>query len=525
MEKTYQNNPAGSENNQRGLGKNKFLESFRNESGKLPPQALELEEAVLGALMIEKDALTTVVDILQQTSFYKEAHQRIYNAIIQLFGKSEPIDMLTVTTQLRSNGELEFIGGASYLVKLTNKVNSAANIEFHARIITQSAIKRDMIKIAGEILKDAYEDTTDVFNLLDKIEQNFFEISERNIRKNYADASTIMRATIEELEKKKNNKDGLTGVASGFTALDRITSGWQNTELTIIAARPAMGKTAFVLSMARNMAIDYGMPVALFSLEMASVQLITRLISSETGLSSEKLRTGKLEKHEWEQLSTKVKNLEKAPLYIDDTPSLSIFDLRAKARRLVSQHGIRIIIVDYLQLMTAGGNGKGGGNREQEISTISRNLKALAKELNVPVIALSQLSRAVETRGSSKRPLLSDLRESGAIEQDADIVSFIYRPEYYKIEEWDDDEQSPTEGQAEFIIAKHRNGSLENIRLKFIGNLGKFDNLEDYGSGLGDLPSNMNLDDNPFFTKNLPSPNEAFGSNLNSNDDDSDVPF
>jgi replicative DNA helicase len=296
--------------------------------------------------------------------------------------------------------------------------------------------------------------------------------------------------------------------------------------LIIIAARPGMGKTAFVLSMARNIAIDFKQPVALFSLEMSSVQLITRLISSETGLSSEKLRTGKLEKHEWEQLSTKVKDLEKAPLYIDDSPSLSIFDLRAKARRLSSQHGIKLIIVDYLQLMTAGGsNGKGGGNREQEISTISRNLKALAKELEVPVIALSQLSRAVETRGSSKRPLLSDLRESGAIEQDADIVSFIYRPEYYKIDEWDDQEQTPTAGQAEFIIAKHRNGSLENIRLKFIGNLGKFDNLEEYGTTFDDLPSKMNHDDNPFMTKNLPSPNEAFGSNINSNDDDSEVPF
>ena len=281
--------------------------------------------------------------------------------------------------------------------------------------------------------------------------------------------------------------------------------------------------------MARNIAIDFGHPVAIFSLEMASVQLITRLISSETGLSSEKLRTGKLEKHEWEQLSIKVKNLEKAPLFIDDSPSLSIFDLRAKSRRLASQHGIKLIIVDYLQLMTAGGsNGKGGGNREQEISTISRNLKALAKELEVPVIALSQLSRAVETRSTtSKRPLLSDLRESGAIEQDADIVSFIYRPEYYKLDEWDDEEASPTAGQAEFIIAKHRNGSLENIRLKFIGNLGKFDNLEDYSSGNDYLPSTMNTaqDDNPFQTKNLPTANEAFGSNLNENDDDSDVPF
>jgi replicative DNA helicase len=304
-----------------------------------------------------------------------------------------------------------------------------------------------------------------------------------------------------------------------------VTSGWQPSDLIIIAARPGMGKTAFVLSMARNIAIDSQSPVAVFSLEMSSVQLITRLISSETGLSSEKLRTGKLEKHEWEQLSVKVRDLEKAPLYIDDTPSLSIFDLRAKARRLASQHGIKLIIIDYLQLMTAGGAGKGGGNREQEISTISRNLKALAKELDVPVIALSQLSRAVETRGSSKRPLLSDLRESGAIEQDADIVSFIYRPEYYKIEEWDDDEQSPTQGQAEFIIAKHRNGSLENIRLKFIGNLGKFDNLDDFASGFSDLPSKMNADDNPFFTKNLPSANEAFGTNSPPMDDDSDVPF
>jgi replicative DNA helicase len=274
------------------------------------------------------------------------------------------------------------------------------------------------------------------------------------------------------------------------------------------------------------MAVDYGHPVALFSLEMSSVQLITRLISSETGLSSEKLRTGKLEKHEWEQLSIKVKNLEKAPLYIDDTPSLSIFDLRAKSRRLASQYGIKMIVVDYLQLMTAGGNGKGGGNREQEISTISRNLKALAKELNVPVIALSQLSRAVETRGSSKRPLLSDLRESGAIEQDADIVSFIYRPEYYKIDEWDDEERTPTQGQAEFIVAKHRNGGLDEIRLKFVGNLGKFENLDDFSTPFDSLPSKMNLDDsNPFITQNLPTANEAFGSNMNVEDDDSDVPF
>jgi replicative DNA helicase len=494
------------------------------EKGKLPPQALELEEAVLGAMMIDKKGVDEVIDILQSEAFYKEAHKHIFEAIFQLFTDSQPIDLLTVSSQLKKNAKLELAGGDYYLIQLTQKISSSAHIEFHSRIILQKYIQRSLIRISSEIIEDSYDETTDVFDLLDKAESRLYEVTQGNIKRSSETAQSLViqaKKRIEDIA----NKEGLSGIATGFEKLDKVTSGWQPSDLVIIAARPGMGKTAFVLSMARNIAIDFGHPVALFSLEMSSVQLITRLISSETGLSSEKLRTGKLEKHEWEQLSVKVKDLEKAPLYIDDTPSLSIFDLRAKARRLASQHGIKLIIVDYLQLMTAGGNGKGGGNREQEISTISRNLKALAKELEVPVIALSQLSRAVETRGSSKRPLLSDLRESGAIEQDADIVSFIYRPEYYKIEEWDDDEQSPTEGQAEFIIAKHRNGSLESIRLKFIGNLGKFDNLEDYGSGLGDLPSKMNLDDNPFFTKNLPSPNEAFGSNLNSNDDDSDVPF
>ncbi len=843
MEKSYQNSNTGDRNSQRGFGKNLFLESFRNESGKLPPQALELEEAVLGALMIEKDALTSVVDILQPSSFYKEAHQRIYNAILQLFGKSEPIDMLTVTTQLRSNGELEFIGGASYLVKLTNKVNSAANIEYHARIITQSAIKRDMIKIAGDILKDAYEDTTDVFTLLDKIEQNFFEISERNIRKNYADASTIMRATIEELEKKKNNKDGLTGVASGFTALDRITSGWQNTELTIIAARPAMGKclgkgtkvlmyngslknvedvevgellmgddsspravlsiargqermywirqnkgidyrvneshilslkrsrnegkykkgdvlnitvkdyleksdkfksnykgykvsvefeeksleiepyflglwlgdghsyssritnidtevvgyleeyaqklelelvtyeqvgktnnygitkgfqgkqdffsiqhelrelnllqnkhipqhylvnstenrlqllaglldsdgnydaqyncfeitqknedlakqikflcdtlgfrtsikekkttikalnfegkafrvrlfgnldiiptkierkqarplkakadwrvtgikvefdkiddyygfeidgnrlflledmtvthnTAFVVSAMRNAAVEWGVPVALFSLEMSATQLMLRLISAEAEIDSNKLRKGKLENHEWVQLHQKIKNLSSAPIYIDDTPALSILEMRAKCRRLKAQFDIGLVIIDYLQLMTAESGGGGKGNREQEIAAISRAMKNLAKEINVPVIALSQLSRAVETRGGDKRPQLSDLRESGSIEQDADMVMFLYRPEYYKITQ--DEQGNSTEGVGEVIIAKNRSGDVDTVKLKFIGKYTKFTDLDGFYTP---LPGQDNFGD-----FNMPKPINTAGS-------------
>lgn len=495
------------------------------EKGKLPPQAIDLEEAVLGAMMIDKKGVDEVIDILQPDAFYKEAHQHIFEAIFQLFTDSQPIDLLTVSAQLKKMGKLDLAGGDFYLIQLTQKISSSAHIEFHSRIILQKYIQRSLIKISSEIIEQSYDESTDVFDLLDQAESKLYEVTQGNIKRSSETAQSLVLQAKQRIQD-ISNRQGLSGVATGFEKLDQVTSGWQPSDLIIIAARPGMGKTAFVLSMARNMAIDFNAPVAVFSLEMSSVQLITRLISSETGLTSEKLRTGQLEKHEWEQLTIKVKDLEKAPLFIDDTPSLSIFDLRAKARRLSSQHGIKLIIVDYLQLMTAGNSaGKGGGNREQEISTISRNLKALAKELNVPVIALSQLSRAVETRGSSKRPLLSDLRESGAIEQDADIVSFIYRPEYYKIDQWDDEEAAPTEGQAEFIIAKHRNGSLENIRLKFIGSLGKFDNLDTYSSSFDDFPSKMNVD-NPYQTpRHKPTPNEAFGSNLNQDDDGGDILF
>jgi len=492
------------------------------ERGKLPPQAIDLEEAVLGAMMIDRKGVDEVIDILHPEAFYKDAHRFIFEAIIQLFTETQPIDLLTVSAQLKKNAKLDIVGGDFYLIQLTQKITSSAHIEYHSRIILQKFIQRSLIKVSSEIIEDSYDETTDVFDLLDKAESKLYEITQGNIKRSSQTAQSLViqaKKRIEEIA----NKEGLSGIPTGFHKLDRVTSGWQPSDLVIIAARPGMGKTAFVLSMARNMAIQFHQPVAVFSLEMSSVQLITRLISSETGLSSEKLRTGKLEKHEWEQLSVKVKDLEKAPLYIDDTPSLSIFDLRAKARRLASQHGVKLIIVDYLQLMTAGSSTKGGGNREQEISTISRNLKALAKELEVPVIALSQLSRAVETRGSSKRPLLSDLRESGAIEQDADIVSFIYRPEYYKIDEWDDEEQSPTQGQAEFIIAKHRNGSLENIRLKFEGHLGKFDNLDDFTTPFGEFSSSMNADDVFQTTKTVISPNDAFGDAFP--EDDSEVPF
>jgi replicative DNA helicase len=468
--------------------------SIDQNFSKLPPQAIDLEEAVLGALMIEKDALTAVADILRPDSFYKEAHVRIYTAIVTLFADSEPIDMLTVTSKLRSTGELELIGGASYIMELTSKVNSAANIEFHARIISQAYIKRELIKVASEIQREAFEDTTDVFRLLDKTEQSLFQISESNIKKNYADMGALMRQALAELDQKKNNKDGLTGVPSGFSALDRLTSGWQKTELMILAARPGMGKTAFVVSSLRNAAVDFNMPVAIFSLEMSSVQLVNRLISAEAEIDSEKIRKGSLAPHEWEQLHHRIHRLTNAPIYIDDTPALSVLELRAKCRRLKAQHDIQMIVIDYLQLMTGDTGGKSPGNREQEIAMISRSLKNLAKELDVPVIALSQLSRAVETRGGEKRPQLSDLRESGSIEQDADMVIFLYRPEYYGITE--DEAGNSVAGIGEVILAKNRAGSLDTIQLRFIGKYTKFADLD---SGFTPAPFSV---DRPIQTSN-----------------------
>jgi len=489
------------------------------EKGKIPPQAIDLEEAVLGAMMIDKKGIDDVIDILHSDAFYEIRHQEIYAAIYELFQNSQPIDLLTVSSLLKKKGKLDLAGGDFYLIRLTQKVASSAHIEFHARIILQKYIQRKLISISSEIIESSYDETTDVFDLLDSAEAKLFEVTQGNLKKSSEDAGSLVKQALKKIQE-IGNKEGMSGLASGFTKLDALTSGWQPSDLIIIAARPGMGKTAFVISMAKNMAIDFNHAVAIFSLEMSSVQLITRMISSETGLPSEKLRKGNLALHDWELLNYKVKSLSDAPIYIDDTPSLSIFDLRAKARRLVSQHGVKIIIIDYLQLMTAGGNNnKGPGNREQEISTISRNLKALAKELEVPVIALSQLSRAVETRSAgSKRPLLSDLRESGAIEQDADIVSFIYRPEYYGMTEWDDDERSPCEGQGEFIVAKHRNGGLDNIRLKFTGHLAKFSDLEE---GVGSkFQSSMNS--NPF--ENI-SPDKRIQSSEAFGDDEEDMPF
>lgn len=453
--------------------------SFTFEAGKLPPQAIDLEEAVLGALMLEKSALSDVLEILNPEVFYKESNKKVFKAILELFSDSEPVDILTVTQKLRSMGTLDAVGGPYYISQLTNRVASSANIEYHARIISQKYLQRELIKITSQITKKAYEDTSDVLELLDEAEQNLFNLSEGNIKRNYESMSTLVKKAIDQIQEAGKNEGGLSGVPSGFRDLDKLTGGWQKSDLVIIAARPAMGKTAFVLSMARNIAADRKIPVALFSLEMSSVQLVNRLISSETGIESDKLRKGNLTEADYEQLHTRISKLTDAPIYIDDTPALGIFELRAKCRKLVLNHGVKIIIIDYLQLMS--GNGNEGGNRVQEISAISRALKIIAKELEVPVIALSQLSRAVETRGGDKRPMLSDLRESGSIEQDADIVSFIYRPEYYGITE--DESGQPLQGVGEIMIAKHRNGAVENVRLRFKGHLARFEDLNQDGYG------------------------------------------
>ena len=467
--------------------------------GKLQPQAIELEKAVLGALMIDNESLSDTIDSLQSEYFYKNEHQKIFEAIVNLFNHTQPVDILTVTEELKKMEQLENIGGLGYISELTNNVSSASNTEFHARIIAEKFIKRSLINISNNIIGDAFNDSVDIFDLLNNAEEKLFTVTEGTLRKSYDKMSTLIKGALVNIDILRNKEDSLSGVPSGFTSLDRITSGWQKSDLIIIAARPGMGKTALALSMARNIAIDHSTPTGLFSLEMSSEQLVNRLIASEAELEASKLRKGDLADHEMVQLHEKIKHLSEAPLYIDDTPALTVFELRAKARRLVKNHNIGIIIIDYLQLMHAGGN---SGNREQEISTISRSLKGIAKELKIPVIALSQVNRGVETRSpssGSKRPMLSDLRESGAIEQDADIVTFIYRPEYYKIYEWVDGDDS--RGQAEVIIAKHRNGSLANIRLKFTAQYAKFSDLDYYedfnddnNTSMLSMPSSMNED-------------------------------
>ena len=472
--------------------------------GKVPPHALELEEVVLGALLLEQDAYSIVSETLKPECFYKQAHGHIFQAITNLFMKQQPIDMLTVMEELKLMGKIEEVGGAFYISQLTTKVASAAHIDYHSKIIWQKYLQREIIRISGDLETKSFDETIDVNDLLEEAENSFFSLSQGQMKRDAMQINPVISEALERIREASKRTDGLSGIASGFSALDRITSGWQRSDLIIIAARPAMGKTAFILSMARNIAIQFKKPIAIFSLEMANVQLVNRLIVSETELPSEKIKNGNLDPWEWEQLDQKVNTLIDSPMYIDDTAGLSIFELRAKCRRLKSKHDIGIIVIDYLQLMNA--SGMNPGSREQEVSLISRSLKGLAKELDVPIIALSQLNRGVESRtGDAKRPQLSDLRESGAIEQDADMVILIHRPEYYKITE--DIDGNSLLGIAEIIIAKHRNGATGDIRLRFKQHLARFQDLDDEisdGSSLGfyqgdnephqTLPSKLNND-------------------------------
>jgi replicative DNA helicase len=460
--------------------------------GKLPPQARELEEAVLGALMLEKDAYSIVSEILRPESFYDPTHQLIYGAIQGLAMQQKPVDVLTVVEELKRQGELDAAGGAVYVAELSEKVASAAHIEYHARIIAQKYLARELISFSSEVSQHAFDETVDVDDLMQETEGRLFEISQRNVKKDVIQINPVIREAMHNIQLAANRKDGMSGLPTGFKELDKLTSGWQNSDLVIIAARPAMGKTAFVLSMAKNIALDFEQPVAIFSLEMSNVQLVNRLIVNVCQIKGESIKSGRLSEDEWERLDKNHKFLYNAPIYIDDTPSLSVFELRTKARRLVREHKVKVLIIDYLQLMNA--SGMSFGSREQEVSMISRSLKGLAKELNIPIIALSQLNRGVETRQGTegKRPQLADLRESGAIEQDADIVCFIHRPEYYRITE--DERGNSLIGIAEIIVAKHRNGPTGIASMRFDNEYARFKNLDDYAVGQKyvERPSRMN---------------------------------
>ncbi|EJW93485.1 replicative DNA helicase [gut metagenome] len=448
-----------------------------DEYGHLQPQELDFEKVVLGALMIEKDAYSQVSEILRPESFYDHRHQLIYEAIRQLNIEQKPVDILTVTAQLKKAGCLEEVGGPFYITQLSGMVVSSAHIEYHARVIAQKYTARELITYTSNIQNKAFDATQDIDELMQEAEGKLFELSQRNLKKDYTQIDPVIKDAYDMLQKAAARSDGLSGIASGFTELDKMTSGWQNSDLVILAARPAMGKTAFALSMAKNIAVDQKIPVAVFSLEMSNVQLVNRLIVNVCEITGEKIKSGQLAPYEWGQLDYKIKELYGAPLFVDDTPSLSVFELRTKARRLVREHGVRLIMIDYLQLMNA--SGMSFSSRQEEVSTVSRSLKGLAKELNIPILALSQLNRGVENRDGpeGKRPQLSDLRESGAIEQDADMVLFIHRPEYYHI--YVDGNGRDLRGMAEIIIAKHRNGAVGDVLLTFKGQYARFQNPDD----------------------------------------------
>lgn len=477
-------------------------------NGRMPPHDINMEVAVLGAILLEKDAYLRVNDILRPESFYSVKHETIYRAMSELAINQVAIDINTLANELKRTKKLEEIGGIGYLAELSTKVLSAANIEYHAKIMADKALSRNLISFSSNVLKEAYEDIDDIKVQMQNAEAKLFEISQQNMLSQFEPISSILSRTIDEINAAANNQGGLSGLATGFEGIDKMTSGWQNSDLIIIAARPAMGKTAFVVSMAKNIAVDYGIPVALFNLEMSSEQLVKRFLSNVCEIDGTKIKNGQLSENEWTNLSNGMSQLEKSQLYIDDTASLSVFELNSKARKLVKDKGVKLIIIDYLQLLNA--SGMSFGSREQEVSIISRSLKVLAKNLKIPIIALSQLNRSVESRGNdaaSKRPQLSDLRESGAIEQDADVVCFIHRPEYYKITE-DPNTGEDLRGVGEFIIAKHRNGPIGDVRLRFKSDFAKFEPLNTFNTNnvqkkpvrsFSNMQTNNNNNDNmPF---------------------------
>ncbi len=470
--------------------------AFAALGGKMPPQAVDFEEAVLGAILVDKDALQDVVGNLQPENFYVEANQRIYAAMLRLNTLMAPIDMLTLKEELKKSNELEAVGGLAYIAKLTSRVGAAVDIKYHAQIIFQKYIQRCLIHLGGDMITSGYDESNDVEDLLEEAESNLFELSQGSLKNDVVQVAPVVDEAIEQMKIAAKREDMLSGITSGFHGIDAITNGWQPSTMVVIAARPAMGKTAFVLSMARKMAIDHNIPIAMFSLEMSNVELVKRLMTAETEITSEKIKNGRLTPEEWDHFNNSIGRLTSAPIYVDDTPGLSVFDLRSKARILRKKYGIQCIIIDYLQLMTA--SAMKPGSRQEEVSMISRSLKGLAKELNIPVIALSQLNRSVEQRTSekgaldSKRPQLSDLRESGAIEQDADMVCFIHRPEYYHIT--DDGKGNSLVGMAQFIIAKHRSGRIDDVLLRFQAELIRFEEPE-AGANL------LMQDDNPASTQ------------------------
>ena len=455
------------------------VQAMHRRAGRIPPQATDVEQSVLGAMLIEREAIPRAIEILTADSFYSSKHKKIYAAVAGLFERGNPVDLITLTEELRRRGELDEIGGAYYLTELTTQVASAANVEFHARIIAEKYLLREMIETMTSLVGEAYDPSSDAFELLDKTEAEIFSISETQLRRPAASITDVIKSTLQQLEAVHGREGGITGVPSGFSRLDEMTSGFQRSDLIIIAARPSMGKTAFALTAARNAALHPQHPagVVIFSLEMGAEQLAQRLLTSEARIDAQAARTGRMKDRDWQALARAAGRLSEAPIFIDDTPGLSVLELRAKCRRLKAEHDIGLVVVDYLQLMH-GSTSSHNANREQEIAHISRSLKSLAKEINVPVIALSQLNRGVETRGGDKRPQLADLRESGSIEQDADLVCFIYRAERYGITV--DEHGNSTEGLAEVIIGKQRNGPIGTVQLAFVHQYARFENMTTY---------------------------------------------